>query len=285
VRSCRVVGCALVVAVLAACGSGDATKSRREAVNRYLTGVQNAQVTFMGRQGQIDAALQSFSLAKPTATERRSLRLAHTTIAGTLRKVRALEVPPDARRLHRLVVRRLVVQQQLVDELVLTSQDVTRLTAAAPPLAAAAARLRGDLAAIASTPAPAKVPKGGSAQTLARYGAAFGRYGDALRPLAARVAPAQAPSLLGPTLEAQHAALVRSVALCDTIRRALAKPDVVLANKSIHDLLTIAASLGGTELSKREAAAASVYDAKVAQVNKLAGAIGKERERLVREIG
>jgi hypothetical protein len=285
VRSSRVVGCALVVALLAACGSNDPNKSRREAVNRYLTGVQNAQVTLTGRQGQIDTALQSFTLAKPSPKELRSLRLAHTTIAGALRNVRALEVPPDARRLQQLVVRRLVVQEQLVDELVQSSRDVTRVAAVAPPLSAAAGRLRTDLAAIASSPTRAKVPKGGSSGMLARYGAAFGRYGDALRPLAPRVAPAEAPSLLRPTLEAQQSALQHSVILCDTIRRALAKPDIPLANKSIHDLLTIAATLGGADLSRREAAVARVYNAKIAQVNKLARAVEKERGRLVREIG
>ena len=277
-RGIRVVGCALVVVLLAACGSGDSTKARRDAVNRYLTGVQNAQVEFMGRQGQIDSALQAFSLSQPSAREVRSLRLAHTTIVTTLRRVRALDAPPDARRLDRLLVRRLVVQQQLVDELIQTSADVSRLTAAAPRLSAAAARLRADLAARA-------VPAGGSAATLARYGAAFGRYGDALRPLSPRLAPVQARSLLGPTLEAQSDALRRSVALCDTIRRDLAKPDVPAANRAIHDLLTIAASLGGEALSKREAAVAATYDAKVADVNRLAIAIGKERERLVRVIG
>jgi hypothetical protein len=39
------------------------------------------------------------------------------------------------------------------------------------------------------------------------------------------------------------------------------------------------------ETRKRQAAAAAAYDAKIAQLNVLANAIGRERDRLVREIG
>ena len=283
----RVVACSLAVLVAAGCGSGGGTKSRRDAVNRYLTSVEHAQVLLVGRQGQIDSTLQSFSLTQPRAKDVRALRFARTTIATTLRNVQALKAPPDARRLSQLLVRRLALQQDLVDELIQTSHDVGRLAAAAPLLSAAAAQLRTDLAAISATPRPAKVPRGGSKNVLQQYGDAFGRYGDALRPIVPGLAPSPAPSLLRPTLEAQRAALTRSVALCDEIRRTLvlAKPDIPRANAAIHSLLTLAASLNGLETRKRQAAAAATYDAEIAKLNTLANAIGTERERLVRLIG
>jgi hypothetical protein len=287
VTGLRVVSCALVVLVAAGCGSSGGTKSRRDAVNRYLTSVQHAQLDLVGRQGQIDSTLGSFSLTRPTVKDLRALRFARTTIAATLRRVRAVDTPPDAQRLSELLVRRLALQLALVDELIQTSHDVGRLAAAAPPLSAAAAQLRTDLAAISATPRPTKVPKAGSKNVLQRYGDAFGRYGDALRPIAPGLAPSLAPSLLRPTLEAQQTALARSVALCNEIRRTLAraKPDIPRANAAIHSLLTLAVSLNGRETRRRQAAAAAAYDAKIAKLNTLANAIGTERERLVRAIG
>lgn len=272
--------------VAAGCGSGG-TRARRDAVNRYLTSVQHAQLELVGKQGQIDSTLQSFSLTRPTTKDVRALQFARTTIAGALRNVQAVSAPPDARKLAELLVRRLTLQQALVDELIQTSRDVGRLAAAGPPLSAAAGQLRVDLAAISATPRPTKVPPGGSKNVLRRYGEAFGRYGDALRPIEPRLVPSLAPSLLRPTLDAQRSALIRSVALCGEIRRALVlgKPDVTRANTAIHSLLTLATTLNGQETRRRQAAAAAAYDAKIAQLNSLANAIGAERERLVRAIG
>lgn len=281
------MSCSLVVLVAVGCGSSGGTKARRDAVNRYLTNVEHAQLSLVGNQGQIDATLQSYSLTHHSARDLRALQFARTTIATTLRDVRALDAPLDARRLSELLVRRLALQQTLVDELIQTSRDVARLAAAGPQLTAAAGQLRTDLAAISAAPRPAKVPRAGSKNVLQRYGTAFGRYGEALRPIAPGLVPSHAASLLRPTLEAQQAALIRSVALCGEIRRALAlaKPDIPRANGAIHSLLTLAASLNGLETRKRQAAAAAAYDAKIAKLNTLANAIGTERERLVRAIG
>jgi hypothetical protein len=288
VTGLRAVSCSLVVLVAAGCGSGDGTKARRDAVNRYLTAVQRAQIDLVGRQGQINSTLQSFSLTHASARDLRNLRSARTTIAATLNRVRALDTPPDARRLGGLLVRRLALQQALVEELIQTSHDVGRLAAAQPLLTAAAAQLRTDLAAIAAAPRPAAtVPATGSRDVLQRYGEAFGRYGDSLRPIAPRLAPSHVASLLRPTLEAQQKALRRSVALSGEIHRALAlaRPDIPEANAAIHSLLTLATSINGPQTRKREAAAAGAYDARIAKLNALASATAAERERLVRRIG
>jgi hypothetical protein len=285
VTGLRAVSCALVVLVAAGCGSSGGTKARRDAVNSYLTSVQKAQTDLLGKQGQIDSTLQSFSLTRPSPQELRALGLARATVSVTLRRVRALDAPPDARRLSQLLVRRLAVQQGLLDELIQTSHDLARLAAAGPSLTAAAAQLRSDLAAISAAPRRPTVPPAGSQDLLKRYGEAFGRYGDTLRPVAPRLAPAPAVSLLRPTLEVQQAALQRSVTLCDEIRRALARPDIPRANTAIHSLLTLAATLNGVETRTREAAAARVYDARIGKLNALAKAIGAERDRLVRAIG
>jgi hypothetical protein len=285
VNGFRAVSCALVVVVASGCGPSDPTKARRDAVNSYLTSVQHAQIDLLGKQGQIDSTLQSFSLTRPSPQSLRALGVARATVSSTLRRVKTLNPPPDAQRLSQLLVQRLAVQQGLLDELIQTSHDLARLAAARPVLTAAAAQLRADLAAVSAAPRQATVPRAGSKDLLKRYGEAFGGYGDTLRPIAPRLAPSPAESLLRPTLEVQRSALTRSVSLCDEIRRALARPDIPRANTAIHSLLTLAATLNGNETRTREAAAARVYDARIGKLNVLAQAIAAERNRLVRAIG
>lgn len=271
--------CALAAVVLAGCG-GDATKQRREAVNDYFDSVQKAQVDLIGHQSQISAALASFSLRAPSAKDRAALQSARNRVDKTLRRVQALDAPEDAAVLDGLIVRRLALQRDLLDELLQTWRDASVLTGAVPKLGAASRALRADLAAISGD----TVPAGGSAALLGRYGDAFGRYGDALRPVVRQVEPSS-PSLLRPSLVAQHAALQRSVRLCDEIRADLGKQDVDGANEAVHSLLTIAATLNGAATRKAEAAAAKVYNARIARLSSLERKIVLERGRLVREIG
>lgn len=276
----RVAACALAVLTLAACGS-DAKKERRDAVNGYLAATRQAQVDLTGHVGQIDAALAGFSLRSPTVKEERALRDARRLVSTAIVRVRAVDAPPDARKLDGLLLRRLGLQRDLLDELVVTSGDARRLTRSVPRLQAASARLRSDFAAIGAQ----KVPQGGSPDVLQRYGAAFGRYGAALRPVAPTVAPSTRPSLLTPLLSSEHEGLVRSVALSTRIRAALARHDVAQANRDVHTLLTIAATLNDLETQKAEAAAARAYNAKIRRITALGTEISAEHARLVRLVG
>ena len=277
----RFAALGLALFALAGCG-GDATKQRREAVNQYIDDVAKAQVNLTGHQGQIDAALAAFSLAKPTAKELRALRRGKAQVDATVVRVRAVDTPPDAKKLDRLLLMRLELQRSLLDELIRTALDARRLTDVTPALQAAAAKLHAELAAIAASPS---VPPGGSAALLDRYGAAFGRYGDSLRPVPAKLAPAAAASLLAPTVSEQRRAVAWSVKLCDEIRADLKRNDVASANAAIHSLLSIAATLNGPAVRRAEARVAKSYDAQIDRLAKLEQQISSERGRLVRTIG
>lgn len=280
-RVFRFVALWLAVLLLAGCGS-DATKQRREAVNQYIDDVTKAQVNLTGHQGQIDAALAAFSLVKPTAKELAALRRGKAQVDETITRVRFVDVPPDAKKLQRLVLARLKLQSSLLDELIRTGYDARRLIAVTPTLQAAASTLHANLAAISTS---SNVPQGGSAGVLERFGEAFGRYGDALRPLPPKLAPAEDASLLGPTLAAQERAVAWSVRLCDGIRADLRRNDVASANLAIHSLLTIAATLNGSAVRLAEARVAKTYDARIDQMTKLEQQIAAERGRLVRTVG
>lgn len=274
----RAACCCLLVLLAVGCGS--AGHPRRDAVNAYFAQVKKAQATLIGGQGQIDLTLQGFSLTKARAKELQKLQRDRRTVAMTLRRLQALEPPPDARHLHALILQRSKLQVSLFDSLIETLRDLPRLRAVGPPLTAAAQRLSADLAAAGGTQV-----KGGSKAFLQRYADAFGRYGDTLRPIGAGLTPTKGGSLLRPTIAAERSLIARSTSLCDTIRSTLAKNDIDGANAAIHDLLTITQTAGGMSVRTAQQSAARAYNAQVAKVDKLGASIADERAKLVQSVG
>jgi hypothetical protein len=276
----------LALLVLAGCGSSG-TKARRDAVNAYFADAAKAQIGLLSKEGQFDSTLQAFSLTSSTPAEVAKLRGVRQEIDLASRNVRALRPPQDARKLHGLLVRRLALQRSVVDELIATSLYIPRLAAAGPPLHAAIVDLRSNLAAIAATPSPSKpvVASGGAAAVLDRYAAAFGGYGDELKPVSASLERLSAPPIMQPALSAQEQSLKRSIALSAAIRAALRRRDIPAANAAIHSLFTVSAALNGVQTRKRQADAARAYDARIRQIDALAKKADLERARLVRVIG
>ncbi|HET7450283.1 MAG TPA: hypothetical protein VFJ78_06765 [Gaiellaceae bacterium] len=276
---CRFAALGVALVMFAGCGS-NGTQHRRDAVNQYIDDVGKAQVDLAGQQGRIDAALAAFSLTKPTAQELAALRRGRAAVDSAVTRVSAVDTPADAARLDRLILERLRLQRSLLDELIRTELDAKVLIAVAPKLRAAAIRLRDDLAAIAAHPS---VPKGGSAALLDRYGEAFGRYGDTLRPEVAGLKATD--SLLRPTVAEQRRAVSWSVDLCDEIRADLKRRDIGSANAAIHTLLALSATLNGPTVRRAQEAVARSYNAQIARIAKLEQQISAERGRLVRTIG
>ena len=274
----RAACCCLLVLLAVSCGSGG--HPRRDAVNAYLAQVKKAQATLIGGQGQIDLTLQAFSLTKSPANELQKLQRDRRTVATTLKRLQVLEPPPDARHLHALILQRSKLQVALFDSLIETLRDLPRLRAVGPPLTAAAQRLSADLAAAGGTQV-----KGGSKAFLQLYAAAFGRYGDTLRPIGAGLAPAKGGSLLRPTIAAERSLIARSTSLCDTIRSTLAKNDIDGANAAIHELLTLTQTAGGTSVRAAQQSAARAYNARAAKIDRLARSIAGERAKLVQRVG
>ena len=279
-------GTAIVLAllVIAGCGS-DGTKARREAVNSYFAKVAAAQVTLLSHQGQIDSTLQAFSLTHTTPGELAKLRNASRDIADAERQVRALDPPADARKLHALIVQRLGLQRAVVEELIATAEYVPKLAATAPVLQAAVAGLRRNLSAITSAPAATQVKPTGGAATLDRYAAAFGGYGDALAPVSAALDSLHAPPILHAALVAERRGVERSIVLCNAIRSALQHRQITAANKAIHSLFMVSATINGEQTQVQQAAAARAYNARLRHIDAVAKKVNLERARLVRLIG
>jgi hypothetical protein len=206
-----------------------------------------------------------------------------------LNKVRALRPPSDARHLHALIAQRFALQRSVLDELIATELYLPKLAVVTVPVHAATVALRAQLAALASPgvsinggPTVAPVTKG---PPLAQYAAAFGGYGDALRPINAKLATLEAPPILGASQRAERAALSRSILYCDRIRQALDRRNIPAANAAIHSLFSVSSTLNGTRARLQQAAAARAYDARLHRIDVLAVKANAERERLVKLIG
>ena len=195
---------ALALLALAGCGTSS-RESRKSAVNDYIARVNAAEEPLLAQAGQIDLSLSRFSLRHNTPAEVAGLARAHSTIARTLRRVRALAPPPDARKLHAEIVDLLGRQAAVAGELIWAVRFGPQLDHALQPLRGAASRLGRDLAAVkASAKAPPPVATGptgaqiwtaagcGACHTLAASGSngASGPDLDHVRPSSAAVANA-----------------------------------------------------------------------------------------------
>jgi hypothetical protein len=269
----------LVLLFLGGCGS-NGTKERRQAVNDYFASVGKAQVVLVGRQAQINSTLQAFSLTGSTASELRKLRDGRAVVGRALRNVRGVQPPPDAERLQQMIVQRLELQRALLDELIATAVYIPQVAAIAPPLQAATLALRRNLGVAAGSPTV-----NSQSPALSDYAAAFGGYGDALKPISARLEALTAPPILRPSLDAERRALTRSIALCAAISRALDRRDIPAANTSIHALFSVSAELNGERTKEQQAAAGRAYNARVHRLDLLATRIDRERNRLVQVVG
>src|SRR5258708_21727633 len=149
----------LVVLCVAGCGGSSQTAKRRAAVSAYFSRVSQAEVTLQSEIGEIDKALQSFSLTKTNPDELRSLVLARTRIRARLRRVAAIQPPQDAKRIHADLVELLSLQEAVADELVRSAQFIPLFAKTELPLGAAARGLGRDLAA-AQAPPPSAARNG-----------------------------------------------------------------------------------------------------------------------------
>jgi mono/diheme cytochrome c family protein len=155
------VRCGVVlVAVLALAGCGGSKGNpRRDAVNTYFDKVDNAEAGVISGSGEIDQALRNFRLSGNSPAEVHALTFARDRLATALRRVRALQPPPDARKVHADIVELLTLQHAAALEILQVVTYQPRFAQAIAPLAAAGTALSRDIkqAAKTDTPAPATV--------------------------------------------------------------------------------------------------------------------------------
>ena len=123
-------------------------------------------------------------------------------------------------------------------------------------------------------------PVSAAPDVYTQYAAAFAGYRQALAPILATLDRMTAPAELRPILVAQRHALTGSSTLCSEIEHDLARHDVAAANRAIQRLFEVASGVNGADVSKQQAAAAHVYDARLATIATLSRKIAQERATL-----
>jgi hypothetical protein len=259
---------AATVALLAGCG-GSGDDARRDAVNAYIDQANRAQEPAIAENAAIDEALAAFTLQRMTTAKLRRLEQARAKLRESIRRVQALEPPPEAVKLHRSILRLLRLQAALVHELVWTARYVRENDGAAEPLDAAGKTLTRDLG------------RANSARELAN---AFGRYEASLEQVLAELDAIDAPPLLRAALDAERRAIRRGANVSGQIVDALERGDVDEANARIADLLALAGNLDSIRTQKEQIAAAKAYNERVARIDRAGAQVARERQALVLEV-
>jgi hypothetical protein len=253
--------------VVAGCGG---SHERRDAVNRYFDGVDAAQQPMRLEGGAINKALARFSTVRNTPSETRALVHAQAVIERVGAKLRRVQPPEDARRLHADLVRVYALQAGVVSELVEMTHFVPRYDAALVPLKSAHANLAIDLT---------------HAKGWQPIAHAFARYRQSLAAALAQLTHLSAPPTMRPGFNTERTALRRSVALCATIETALAKHDAKQTTAGIRALSSLGTQNGAAQARRDQIAAAKAYNARLARISSLTAKIGRERDALVGELG
>ena len=247
----------LVVAVLAAgCGGG-----QRSSVAHYIEQVNAIEDGLRGPIAQVVKANRQVSGHADLAKLAPRLARSEETI-GTLRsRLAALDPPPAANRLHRRLLLLVDAEAGLARELHQLAVFLPRYQAALAGLAPASARLRKSL---------------GAARTAAAEAQALEQYrGDLATPLA-RLRPLDPPPVLRPGYEAQVATLVRVRSTAAALAEALRTKRDAEARTLIQQLGAASVSGGSLEVQRAQIRAVRAYDARVRQIDDLAGRVRTE---------
>ena len=255
---------ALLAALLAGgCGDGG---GRREKVASYIESVNSIELSMRQPFVALAQANREFSLE--TAELRRVRpRLAKSeaaihTLDGRLRK---LDPPPDAQRLHRLLLQLVTAEAALTRELRETAVYLPQLQAAVKPITPAGRTLRRALARSKNGEEQAKA--------LDEYQAVLSRVNADLQGL-------DPPPLLAGVQRAQYQTLERVQRAAAALAAGLRRKDAAALPRLIRNFQQ--ASLSGDSISAQRARIAGIegYNARVKKLRRLARDVQRERDRL-----
>jgi predicted metal-dependent hydrolase len=260
----RVAVLPLLAALLAAgCGDGG---GRREDVASYIERVNSIQLSMRQPLVALAQATREFSLNN-AALRRARPRLAKSERAiHTLdRRLRELDPPPEAQRLHKRLLQLVTAEAALTRELRQTTVYLPQLQTAVKPLTPAGRNLRRALA---------------SAKNGQQQAKALDEYQTVLELTMGRLRALDPPALLAGVHRAQYQTLQRVDTAAAALAAALRRKDAAALPKRIHNFQQ--ASLSGDSVSAQRARIAGIqgYNARVKELRKIARDVQRERDRL-----
>lgn len=268
----RVLPAALAVVLLVS-GCGGGHKARRDAVTTYINRVNATEVGVRAQLLAVERVYRDFGRKRGPSLSQLEPRLAHseTTIRAVGRKLQALHPPPDARKLHTLLVSLVTEEAQVAHELVQLAQFSPRFSAALAPLAPAGRDLRAAF----------KQAKKAKAQAEA-----LDAYGVVLADVLARLRPIEAPPAFVPALASQRTSLASvragAIALADGLRK---KNSRAALPALIQRFTNAGLASQGLAEQRARIVAIKAYNARVDDLTNLGHQIDTERVRLEKALG
>jgi hypothetical protein len=261
---------ALIVAVIVGFNESSkksTTTTRRAAVAQYIARVGRIQIAMNKRVRAVDTSYKRFAKQPRTLGERvAEYRRAEKTLGDLRDSLARVSPPPDARKLHRLLVR-------LANENVHVASLVTGLAGYLPALSSTQAPLREAVTTLRKVV--------GGAKTATAQAAAFADYAATARTIAGRVAALRAPAPFVPARDAEAKQLRRLAALASDIGSALRAKQLRRAQTLVGEL---ASAQTETSVVRAQRTAALTYNADLQAITETAKAIEKERRRLEKAV-
>jgi len=286
---------AAVTVTIQARGSSESASHRR--VSAYIKQVDGVQQSLGFRLTRLLAAYRGFTNGNGGPRVRSQLAEAERTLRTVERRVRALEPPPEATQLHRLIVRLLALDGDVAHEVLQIATFSPEFREALAGAVKASRKLSTELAAVKfPTPhqvrgAPAKIAKA-RADYLARATAAAGaqadaveRYCAALSRVLSKLRTLRPPPVLAPELHAQERAFAATRRAGLTLSAGLRSRDLSHVPMLSRRFSLAARSAGSVASQREQIAAIKAYNARVRQVGALGGRIRTEVTRLQQAVG
>lgn len=263
--------CALALCCLASACGGKST-ARRDAVATYILKVDAIEQRLSKPLLDVSKANRDFSKGRGASPKaRRELAQAEATIATLQRRLEAVQPPPDAAKLHALVIRFVASEKELAGEVVRLATFIPAFTGTLTLLAAPNEQLKQVL--------------GTKKATLDERAAALDRYRAELTPVIAKLRRLDPPPASRPVWQQQIGTLIGVRTAVDALADALRAKRYAAIPRLLHRLNVASVTNQTVAAQKAQIAAVKAYNDRISAVSALGRKIVNETARLQRTLG
>jgi hypothetical protein len=265
----RAAGCLALLSalVLTGCGSSE-TDKRRDAVNDYLDRVEQIQRRFEPSFRLANQAYRDFSKAKPSPRQLERLRGAEVSILAARNTLQQLTPPPDARKLHRELLRLYDLSAALGLEVITLQQFLPGVRTVLADLGRVNKSYQAGLS---------------GTTTVGEQAAALEGYSNSVARVVQRFRRLAAPPALRPWQSAQVERLQQVVETGHDLAAALRVGDRDAIQALIKRFRFLLAHQ--PNVSQAQHNAVKAYNNRLVRLSKLQGEIAREHQRLQNLLG
>jgi hypothetical protein len=253
--------------VLLSDGSDDQTQARRDAVSAYIVEVNKTQQTLIVQLERINRTYRQLDLkGDPTPAELDRVDGVERTLKQLRSRFAALDVPVEARRLHREILRLVDLQAAFAHEVAAIVRFLPIQAREQRKLSAATVKLRAALVKDA---------------TVATQRAAFDEYRATLGAIVLRLEQAEAPPVLEPARTGEIARLTRFGSLAEELADALVQQDADKIDRLSRQFVQTSGTTGATRAERN---AVIAFNSRLAAIGKQRTVVNAARNRVDLEL-